>query len=56
MLTQSTMQFQQDTQRNLQETQTIIAKMEMQMGQLANSLNEWEEEESPSQSIVDLKG
>ena len=49
MLMQNTMQFQQ-------ETQTIIAKMEMQMCSLVTTQSEREEEEIPNQSIVDPIG
>ena len=57
------MQFQQDTQRNLQVTQSTlqansqaIAKLEMQMGQLATSLSEREKGKFPNQPIANPKG
>ena len=62
MLIQSTAQFQQDTQRNLQATQAslqantqAITMLEMQMGQLGNSFSEMEEEEYPNKSFVSLE-
>ena len=63
MFMQSTMQFQQESQRNLQATQSTlqantqaIAKLELQMGQLATSLNEREKEKFPSQAVANPKG
>ena len=59
MLIQNTTQFQQDTQRNLQATQSTlqaIDKLEMQMGQLATSLSEREKGKFPSQPIANPRG
>ena len=54
MFMESTRQFQQATQSTLQANSQAIAKLRMQMGQLATLINE-EEEESPNQSIVNLE-
>ena len=63
MLMQITMQFQQDIQINLQATQSTlqtntqtIAKIEIQMGQLATSLSEREKGKFPSQPVANPKG
>jgi len=49
MFMQSTMQFQQATQSTLQANTQAIAKLEIQMGQLATSLSEREKGTFPAQ-------
>ena len=63
MLIQNTAQFQQDTQRNLQATQSTlqantqaIEKLELQMGQLTTLIYEDNEEEISNQPIADPIG
>ena len=56
MFMQNTMQFQQATQSSLQANSQAIAKLEMQMSQLATSLNEREKGKFPSQAVANPKG
>ena len=56
MFIQSTMQFQQATQSTLQANAQAIAKLEMQMGQLATLIYEDNEEEISNQPIANPIG
>ena len=56
MFMQNTMQFQQATQSSLQANSQAIAKLEMQMSQLATSLNERKKGKFPSQAVANPKG
>ena len=56
MFMQSTTQFQQATQASLQANSQAIAKLEIQMGQLATLLSEREKGKFPSKPIPKPKG
>ncbi|XP_050157487.1 uncharacterized protein LOC126631387 [Malus sylvestris] len=53
---QSTQVFQQQTQAAIQTTQASLQKLEIQMGQLASTVNEREKGKFPSQPIANPKG